>query len=202
MTWPSAMPGANTSLVVQSGRRWRRMYQNATATASDQPAVEHAARAEEREELAGCCEKVLEVDDEQQELRADERGDDDVDAEVHHPRGVEAARACPRERELQARQVGGGEQHAVGVDAEIGPSSAAVGACRAVRSMSRMSAAPDGDRRVGDVERPEVPAAPVEIDEVDDVAEAGAIDQVADAPPSTRPRPTRERRVSAPNRSA
>ena len=29
----------------------------------------------------------------------------------------------------------------------------------------------DGDRRVGDVERPEVPAAPVDVDEVDDRAD-------------------------------
>ena len=36
-TWPSAMPGANTSVVVQSGRPTRRMYQNATATARMRP---------------------------------------------------------------------------------------------------------------------------------------------------------------------
>ena len=39
---------------------------------------------------------------------------------------------------------------------------------------------PDGDRGVGDVERPEVRVAPVDVDEVDDVAGDRAIDQVAE----------------------
>ena len=39
---------------------------------------------------------------------------------------------------------------------------------------------PDRDRRVRDVERPEVRVAPVHVDEVDDVARDGAIDQVAE----------------------
>ena len=37
----------------------------------------------------------------------------------------------------------------------------------------------DRDRRVGDVERPEVPVAPVHVHEVHDVALAQAIDEVA-----------------------
>ena len=37
----------------------------------------------------------------------------------------------------------------------------------------------DGDRRVGHVERPEVPAAPVDVDEVEHVAGAQPVDQVA-----------------------
>ena len=38
----------------------------------------------------------------------------------------------------------------------------------------------DRDRRVGDVERPEVPAAPVDVHEVDDVAGVQPIDQIAE----------------------
>ena len=45
---------------------------------------------------------------------------------------------------------------------------------------SRTRTAPDGDRRVGHVERPEVGVAPVDVDEVDDVAGDGAVDQVAE----------------------
>src|SRR5687767_12783842 len=37
----------------------------------------------------------------------------------------------------------------------------------------------DGDRRIGNIERPEVPVAPVDVDEIDDVAGAKPVDQVA-----------------------
>ena len=37
----------------------------------------------------------------------------------------------------------------------------------------------DGDRRIGHVERPEVPARPVHVDEVDDVAYGDAVDEIA-----------------------
>ena len=45
---------------------------------------------------------------------------------------------------------------------------------------SRTRIGADGDRRVRDVERPEVRVAPVDVDEVDDVAGDRAIDQVAE----------------------
>ncbi len=37
MTWPSAMPGANTSQVAQIAMRWRHMYQSATISARIRP---------------------------------------------------------------------------------------------------------------------------------------------------------------------
>ena len=82
----------------------------------DQAAVEHAARARQRQQLARIGAERAEVGDEQQQLRADQRADDDVDAEVEHARLVEAARLGADHRELQAEQVGGGQQDAVGVD--------------------------------------------------------------------------------------
>ena len=45
---------------------------------------------------------------------------------------------------------------------------------------SSTSTAPIGDGGVGDVERPEVRVAPVDVDEVDDVAGDRAIDEVAE----------------------
>ena len=45
---------------------------------------------------------------------------------------------------------------------------------------SSTSTAPIGDGRVGDVERPEVRVAPVDVHEVHDVAGDGAVDQVAE----------------------
>ena len=42
-----------------------------------------------------------------------------------------------------------------------------------------MTATPDGDRRIGDVEGPEVVGVPVHVDEIDDRSGGDAIDQVA-----------------------
>ena len=58
----------------------------------DEPAVEHPAGAEQIEELARARLVLVEFDDEEQQLRARERADDDPDAEVHHPVRIEAAR--------------------------------------------------------------------------------------------------------------
>src|SRR5262249_44922672 len=68
------------------------------------------------QKLGGVALERLKVGDEQQELRADQRTDDDIDAQVHHPGAVEMARLGALERQLQAKQVGGGEQNAVRVD--------------------------------------------------------------------------------------
>ena len=84
----------------------------------DQPAVEHAAGPHQRHQLARILPERVEVDDQQQQLGADQRADDDPDAQVHDPVGVEAARPRTHQRELQAEQVGGRQQHAVGVDGE------------------------------------------------------------------------------------
>ena len=48
---------------------------------------------------------------------------------------------------------------------------------------------PEGDGGVGDVEGPEVRLAPVDVDEVDDVAGDGAIDQVAERAPQDEREP-------------
>ena len=83
-----------------------------------QAAVEHAARPRQRQQLRRIGPKRPEVRDEQQQLRADERADDDVDAEVEHADRVEAARLRADHGELQTEQVRRGEQHAVGVDGD------------------------------------------------------------------------------------
>ena len=59
---------------------------------------------------------MIEVDEEQQQLRADQRGDDDGDAEVERAVRIEPAALRARHRQPQAEQVRGGQQHAVGVD--------------------------------------------------------------------------------------
>ena len=84
----------------------------------DQPAVEHAARARQVRQSRGAQGRTCRIDDEQQQLRADQRADDDPDPEVHDPVRIQAARPGPDQRELQAEQVGGGEQQPVGVDRE------------------------------------------------------------------------------------
>jgi hypothetical protein len=61
----------------------------------DEAAVEDAAGAGEREELARIGGERPEVGDQQQQLRADQRADDDVDAEVEDAIRVEAARLRP-----------------------------------------------------------------------------------------------------------
>ena len=159
MTWPSAMPGANTSVTVHSGMRCRRMIPERHGDRGDQAAVEHAARSHQRQQLArDCCRERVEVDDQQQQLRADQRADDDPDAEVHDPVGIEAARPGAHQRELQAEQVGGGQQHAVGVDREARRSQTGWDAWSSSEAdhVEEHEDGADGDRRVGDVERPEV----------------------------------------------
>ena len=84
----------------------------------DQPAVEHAARSQQRRELLPAAGEVLEVDDEEQRLGADEGGDDHPDQEVHDPVAVDAGGAGAPHGEPQAQQVGRGQQHAVRVDGD------------------------------------------------------------------------------------
>ena len=86
----------------------------------DQAAVEHAARPRQRQQVLRRRAELIEVDDEQQQLRADQRGDDDVDAEVEHARRVEPPLLGAAHRQPEPEQIGRGEQHAVGVDV-IGP---------------------------------------------------------------------------------
>ena len=82
---------------------------------------------------------VSEVGDQQQQLGADERADDDVDAEVEDALRVEAARPRADQRELQAEQIGRRQQHAVGVDGEPArPQTVLDACCRPSPSMSRI----------------------------------------------------------------
>ena len=76
------MPGANTSHVVHSGSPMLPDVPQRDDDGEDQPAVEHAAGARERQQLARVGGERPEVGDQQQQLRADQRADDDVDAEV------------------------------------------------------------------------------------------------------------------------
>ena len=82
----------------------------------DEAAVKHAARSGEHENLVGVVAEVVEVDEEQQQLRADERGDDDVDAEIEQASGVESGLAPAHDGELQAGEIGGRQHDAVRVD--------------------------------------------------------------------------------------
>jgi hypothetical protein len=84
----------------------------------DQPAIEHAARTQQGGELLPTAGEVLEVDNEQQRLGADKRADDHPDAEVHDPRVIEARCLGAPDGHPQAEQIGGGEQHAVGINGE------------------------------------------------------------------------------------
>ena len=59
----------------------------------DQPAVEDAARLRQRQQLLRIAREEPPVLVEEQQLRADQRADDDPDAQVHHPIAVEAAGA-------------------------------------------------------------------------------------------------------------
>ena len=86
----------------------------------DQSAVEHAGRADQVHQPGRAQRELVVIDDQQQQLGADQRADDDPDAEVHDPVRIEPAGAGPHQRELQAEQVGGGQQQAVGVDREAG----------------------------------------------------------------------------------
>src|SRR5438094_846383 len=97
-----------TSITIASGTRRIELNRDG----ENQAAIKHAARACERQKLTWIRGERAEVGDEQQELRADERADDDVDAEVEDPVRVEAARLRPHARELQPEEVRGGEQHA------------------------------------------------------------------------------------------
>ena len=82
----------------------------------DQPAVEYAALAREVQQLRRVGAKRREVRDEQKQLRADERGDDDVDAQIENARLVEPACFCPADCQLQAEEIGRRQQDAVGVN--------------------------------------------------------------------------------------
>src|SRR6185503_1517533 len=61
---------------------------------------------------------MLEVDDEEQRLGADEGGDDHPDQEVHDPVAVDAGGAGALHGEPQAQQVCRGEQHAVRINGD------------------------------------------------------------------------------------
>ena len=89
-----------------------------TSDRGDQAAVEHAARPQQRRELLPAARELLEIDDEQQRLGADQRRDDHPDAEVEHLVGVESRLPRAPRRHPEAEQIGGGQQHAVGVDGD------------------------------------------------------------------------------------
>ncbi len=87
------------------------------ADCEEQPAVKHASQPREIQQVARVLE-LIEVDDEQEQLGADKRGNDDVDPEVQHPVRVQSPFLCPPHRQAEAEQVGGGQQDAIGIDGE------------------------------------------------------------------------------------
>ena len=137
------------------------MYQSGHRHGENQAAVEHASGASEGDQLGRVADEGAEVGDDQQQLRADERADDDVDPEVQHARLVEALAWRAHHGQLQAQQIRRGQQHAVGVDRGAGPRSNRIGCMRAcsdhIEDHQRHT---DRYRRVGHVERPEMEASP------------------------------------------
>jgi hypothetical protein len=77
------------------------MYQNATAIARISPRRTRRPNAPATQ-LTRCLPELLEVDDQQQQLRADQRRDDDVDAQVEDARGVEPPTLRAAHRQPQA----------------------------------------------------------------------------------------------------
>ena len=67
----------------------------------DQTAVEHASGSQDVEEFPWIGRHLAALDDDEEELGADERADDDPDAKVHDPVRVESAGAGAPQRELQ-----------------------------------------------------------------------------------------------------
>ena len=84
----------------------------------DQSAVEHTAGSGEREQFPGRAAELVEVDEQQHQLRADERRDDDVDAEVEHAIGIEAPALRAGHRQSEPEQVRRGQEDAVRIDGE------------------------------------------------------------------------------------
>jgi hypothetical protein len=70
----------------------------------DEAAVEYAAGSREGDEIGWIRPERAEIGDEQEQLRADERADDDVDAEVEDPIRVEAARLGADHGELEPEE--------------------------------------------------------------------------------------------------
>ena len=134
-------PGRTGRTSSTTGSLYFRMHQMPTATASDQPAVEDAARPHQREDLAGVLDEVLEVDEDQQGLGADERRDDDPDAEVHHLVADPGRRGRARTiASCRPARYAAASSSAVGVDRDRARVQTASGTWRGPRMMSRMSA--------------------------------------------------------------
>ena len=152
-----------------------------TTHGGDQPAVKHAARAQQRREFLPAARELLEVDDEEQRLGADERGDDDPDAEVEHLVGVEPGLPGAARRHPQPEQIGRGQQHAVRVDGD-----------RSELKQDWMHGVPAPEGRKSSRRRQSMMAASATLKAqkcqprhdastiVEHVAGGGAIDQVAD----------------------
>jgi hypothetical protein len=114
------MPGAKRSAVVHIGRPYLRLRNRAERHGDDETAVEDARGAREGEQLARLALELIPVHDHQHQLGADERGDDQVDPEVHHARAVQSPSARANDGELQRDEVGGRQQHAVRIDRPAG----------------------------------------------------------------------------------
>ena len=162
----------------------------------DQAAVEHAGRAEQVQQLAASSSRTCRARRRaSMQLGADERADDDPDAEVHDPVRVEAARPRAHQRELQPEQVRGGQQQRRRCRRGSRRSQTGWDAWRASEAdhIEQDEDRADRDGGVGNVERPEVRRAPVDVDEVDDVPDDGAIDQVAERAAEDERQPERAR---------
>jgi hypothetical protein len=90
MPWPRAMAGAKTSAVASAGRRLLWRYHQATAS-GEQPAIENAPglKRGDRKDSAGMLRVIRQVHDERHDLRAGDRGQGAINAQVRDGVGVE-----------------------------------------------------------------------------------------------------------------
>ena len=81
---------------------------------------------------------------------------------------------------LQAEQIGRGQQHAVGVDRESVRAQAVLDTrVTSPEHVENHDRDANRDRRIGDVERPEVMRPPVDVDEIDHRAGDDPVEEVA-----------------------
>ena len=82
---------------------------------ADEPAIEDQAAFPEGEDAGGIVGVVLPVDHDEEDARADHGGEQDPEAQVHHPLAIEPGPARGASRELHGDQEGGGDEEPVSV---------------------------------------------------------------------------------------
>ena len=183
MTWPSAMPGANTSVTVHIGM----LVPPQVPERHQRPRRSGRRRRRPPSGPASCSSAGFRRNLSHSTTSSSSLAPTSALMMIQMPRSMTRFGSRPRARartsaNCRPEQIGGGQQHAVGVDREAADlKQDGMHGCRPRPIMSsRTRIGADRDRRVRDVERPEVRVAPVDVDEVDDVADDRAVDEVAE----------------------